>query len=586
MKLPVRWICTAITIAFSVLDIGCSPDDSKDQHKRLPKRCHDIADAVDYLHKYLPAQMPIQEKCKRYALISDIVKIKRLPPRKDIIHLTMLYGPSLDRRYQQLDNESLSAFYMNAIDTYRSSELRPPMLEIVECLKQIDSPPVKIYLTKPELTIILDLYKKILDSPETTIDLNNIDLSTHKSAFRSSLEFLFRANLVGSVGSQDHTTEAYATELPASDSDESKDNFPYIKFQSMTEEQLKKAQLQLRRKRERKRQRVVRKERPYRHREQERLRKQRMRILMPNVIKEKERIRQRKRADRLRADRLRQGVDSIRSMPQKRQSLRPRKSTMQQLLRQQQYLEAIRQPRQDLETIATLVESPSARGFYIPAPAADRIPFEQVNQKQLENQASMSVRHESPHLNTSRLLRQLNLHQSSPDISPRAQAPVLFDRPGSSVDPGQSEETHIEQEPLVRPMTSFPRLSHTADHYLLLRPELTPDPFAPPQKGSLDEHVSNDGLVQADQIFEDHDKFSVGSYSYDHLDTVPYGDAKDGQSPLDNTLPDTNAGKQFDDQKLEPHTNQFEDTDAVLQWFTDAPEVSKSKVGSAEISEK
>lgn len=300
----VIWICTLTTIIPFVAESSCSPIDPAHDGTDIPKRCCDVPQAVDYLHRYLPFEMPIEEKCRRYAIVSDIVKTKRVPHINDLIRVLELAEEPLNDRYQRLNLEDLIEFYMRVIDSYRASQLRPPMLEIVECLRRFGTPAVETFLSKPELVLILDLYRRVLDSPEQTIDLNNIDLDQYNAAFSESVKILF-----GEFGGQQGSYAADSgSRYNANSDDDFEDRLSHVLSQPMTEEQREKALHDLRRERERRRQRIARRQKPYRHREQERLRKQRNRILRPDALREKDRTRQLRRTGRLREEQLVQEV--------------------------------------------------------------------------------------------------------------------------------------------------------------------------------------------------------------------------------------------------------------------------------------
>lgn len=84
---------------------------------------------------------------------------------------------------------------MSAIDNYRTSQLVPPVLDLIECLKQIDVPLVEKYLDNDELKMTIYLYQQALDSPFKHIDLDNFDLDKFHTALRVNLRAILRGHL-------------------------------------------------------------------------------------------------------------------------------------------------------------------------------------------------------------------------------------------------------------------------------------------------------------------------------------------------------------------------------------------------------
>lgn len=279
MDFPTQRIGAAITIVLLVFDTDCSPVEPLDP-RAIPRKRYDTAGAVDLVHAFLPKQMPIEDRCIRYAMLSDVVKAKRMVPREDLVHLLSLDEESLNNRYRQLDPlKDLTPFYMAAIDSYRATQLRPPMLDIVECLKLIDTDPARLYLNNTELIVILDLYRKVLESPETIIDLSEYHVLSN-SPFRLSLEALFEANSVKSAISHP-PTRINETSVPLNEASSSCVRSTHVPIEQ---------RLEFTRHTKREYQRRVRREQPYRHRESARLRKQRSRLLEPEMMREKDRI--------------------------------------------------------------------------------------------------------------------------------------------------------------------------------------------------------------------------------------------------------------------------------------------------------
>lgn len=242
--------------------------------------CTDITDAMNYLYNSFPDDMSLEERCKRYAILSSLSSSKGRPHNKVMSRYLRFSDESVDKKYQLLDREDeLPATFMSAIDSYRAaSQLGPAFLVLMDCLRQFDRPYIKTYLNDPELVLIVDIYKSILRSPDIRIDLSRIDLDQFTSAFRTSLKNLFRDNLIDPFPSS--RTSDYGT----SASDQT-----HIHRPDVLEEQPKKSD------RQQDEEAMV---TTHRHRERERLRKRRLKLLQPNLERFKKRERYRRRQER------------------------------------------------------------------------------------------------------------------------------------------------------------------------------------------------------------------------------------------------------------------------------------------------
>lgn len=169
------------------------------QYADLTLKCEDISEAIINLHDHLPDKMTLDDKCKRYAVITSMVKphMGRVHS-KAVSRVLTMSDHELNQLHEKFSaDHELAVLYMTAIDGLRAASiLEPPLFEIVECLKQIDSPLVRQYLEGEELNLILDLHKKISQSPGTKIDLFGINnLKKCHLEFVVSLINLFRDHI-------------------------------------------------------------------------------------------------------------------------------------------------------------------------------------------------------------------------------------------------------------------------------------------------------------------------------------------------------------------------------------------------------
>lgn len=190
-------ISHSITIALVVSTsccIECIPTDSREKTESLV-RCKSIPEMLNYLYRLLGDHLSVSEKCKRYALILSITASGLSLFEPTIDHLSALTQETVDEHYSKMGAKRLSALYMSAIDRYRTSQLGPPFLELIECLRQLDGRVLDKYLDDKELQMIIYLYRQALESTDKRIDLDEFDLGQLSSAFRASLNQILRGHL-------------------------------------------------------------------------------------------------------------------------------------------------------------------------------------------------------------------------------------------------------------------------------------------------------------------------------------------------------------------------------------------------------
>lgn len=182
------WKYLALAIASLSTTIRCSPNEGDDIEDTAP--CN-FAEAVNRLYRTLPDEMPLESKCKRYAVMLSIFKTRVAPNQLALLQVSALQGDILNLLYEGISKTDLTRRYIAAIDVYRTSHLEPAFIDLFECLRRVDTPLAKTYLNDKELSLIVDLYKQALGPPPTVIDLDLVDLSTFHPAFRTALKNLF-----------------------------------------------------------------------------------------------------------------------------------------------------------------------------------------------------------------------------------------------------------------------------------------------------------------------------------------------------------------------------------------------------------
>lgn len=153
--------------------------------------CENVAEAISRLYRSLPDQMPLQARCKRYAVFLSMADAGGSTFQLALLQLSGLQERFLDLLYKEITTADLAARYMTVIDTYRTTHLEPAFIDLIECLSEIHTPSAETYLDNPELIVIVELYKRALVLPADEINLGLIDLSAFDPEFRTTLKNLF-----------------------------------------------------------------------------------------------------------------------------------------------------------------------------------------------------------------------------------------------------------------------------------------------------------------------------------------------------------------------------------------------------------
>lgn len=279
--------------AFMILAIASCTQPAK-YNINLTRKSINIAETASYLYSMFPNNMTLEEKCKIYAVASSLAGSK--DPLRREVDIDIVYHDKQrkQRYYNEINPVDLGPLFMNAIDGFRLSQLEPALIEIIECLRHVDTLGAKTYLEDKELKIISELYHRVIQSPDPKIDLRAIDLSKFHPAFEASLRHLFRKYLADS-GSQFNADQnvSDASRSEASYSDQ---------FQTS-----------------------------YRMRELERLRNHRRRVMQPEAYRESNRLksmrwRRRMRQEEEQQRRLRRALIEERIAEYRKQFQQPKSS--------------------------------------------------------------------------------------------------------------------------------------------------------------------------------------------------------------------------------------------------------------------
>lgn len=270
-----------------------------DLHKGS-RRFRDLPKALNFAYEVIPKDAPLDEKCKRYAVILARSARIRLLHEWSVLELVMLKIEDLEELYREIDIGSLSSWYMSAAEKYRITRLAPPFIELIRCLEKIDLPIVQRYLDNAELQLIVDLYKQVLGQPATKTNLAELDMTSFHPTFLNTIRYLFEGLLDVDLLCRTSEVRPYRQykSRESSDSDES------TKFNSL--EEIRQVMDQMRNRRRNLRQRKYRERNLLQQRERSRLTSRRLRMLHPERAREQNRrykknYREKKRQQRLEA---------------------------------------------------------------------------------------------------------------------------------------------------------------------------------------------------------------------------------------------------------------------------------------------
>lgn len=315
MDYSTRCILFAAALFIIPTFISCVTTD-RQGHRNA--RCKVAAEAVDCLYQVLPKNVTLEEKCKRYAVISTIIISQGQALHKAAMFLTKLDESEVDLLYRQIDEADLVTLYMNIIEEYKITTLRPPFLDLIECLGRLNQPHALLYISNRELILIAYLYELILRTPTMRIDMDHINLSEFHPSFQARLKELFSGHLKGDTIHKSQYDEIHS---------HAKTQF----LMSLRQQELKRRredharsnvdpQQDLRREkrriRNRERSRRLRIEDTEKCRELDRLRQRRLRMTKPDVVRARERIRQQRRRDKVREDKKQQ-LEQLLGQPSK-----------------------------------------------------------------------------------------------------------------------------------------------------------------------------------------------------------------------------------------------------------------------------
>lgn len=272
-------LAVAFVASSAISYINCGSDDDLEilQYGRLTDMR--ICESIARMHRYLDMDqdMTPEERCKRYAVL--LYKTDGAPYEATVFSVLKMDEDTLDSQYKEINPGMMSWIYMVSIDRYRITELAPPFLELIKCLRLLDTAYARSYLANGELMVIESLYKKVLGLPDPTSNVDYLDLRTFNTAFQRNIRDLFSKYLdvdrIGKCG----LTEDQTCLRPSAIDRSADDQASTSNKEAVAQEQQPVT--------------ARRQTSDNRKRERSRLNQQRLRLFHPNLVRERGRRHQR-----------------------------------------------------------------------------------------------------------------------------------------------------------------------------------------------------------------------------------------------------------------------------------------------------
>lgn len=310
MELINSKLCLIVVTLIAIITGRCIWCASDSDHDDDGYRFKSALGAVNSMYVDLVDNLPLDKRCERYITLLVMIESEGVPLEKTVRLLSTANQGVFDDQLDQIDKHKRIAVLMSGIDKYRTSKLAPGFIDLIDCLRSIESPMVHKYFNDRELLIIEELYRQVLRSPDLKIDPVKCNLPAFHSSMKNVLRILFRDNLqndLESEGELEAEAEQEPRYPPPGDTEEQpSDSRPLSEEEQQQREFM--WRLQRRKRREEKRSRDWGKTRQLLHerrkedhlmqRERDRLRKRRRRILYPDAMRERERMSQQRRRDR------------------------------------------------------------------------------------------------------------------------------------------------------------------------------------------------------------------------------------------------------------------------------------------------
>lgn len=261
---------SSLTIALLVLG-DCIEGTAPRNRIVLTKRFKSLTEALNYFYDSVSDYMPLDARCRRYAVMISMFEEGTALYDTTVANLAARHEYLLNQQVQGMDDVRLSSMLIYAIDKYRSTELAPAFIDLLDCLREIETDAVQKYMGDRELIMIETFYRKVRRSPDMKFDLASLEMFKFHPTFMSTLR-----NLFGDYIKDESSAGATTSQDPKKSKDPSTSNKegPSAEGDALDDLIVKLEHGKLSRRRER-----------------DRLRQRRLRILKPEQIRERERVR-------------------------------------------------------------------------------------------------------------------------------------------------------------------------------------------------------------------------------------------------------------------------------------------------------
>lgn len=546
MSLSCKWKYWIIALTLLlVYEVSGNSSDADDHDDDELIRFKDVPSAVNYIHESLADKSSPEDKCKRYALLLALIAATGLPYQSSVRDIINLDPDNLNERYQAIGESNLSALYMRAIERYRFTRLAPPFMELIDCLNKMDTPLTEQYLANRELRVIVELYRQISELPARRIRLEDTDLTEFHPTFLATLRKLFEGYL-----DVDHLIEeSHLRPHRHNINRESIDPEEIVPSSSLSPHQ--KAEVQ--RKRRVLRQQNYRERNLVKHREQARLAQRRFRMLKPEEMRERNRIHKQEQRKRQRQEEAKAMRDMFKLTPEERRQRRIERRRdrrhRERLKKIEEYLQQ-QQERQHIESQIAIEKLKADREPY--APPEINQTDEQLKRKQYYMQLLAGL-------------------QQTPALQ-------LHDRHQQPVGEGPSAQTTEELPAVTFSPQTTASITRLPPHYQSEAPSVnittsvTAASLPPTQSTTKSSDQPLDMLASIyHMMYSPMPSRPAAPHDLDEAHRVYHYITENEQNQYD-LMSTFRSYRDSDDERRGCY---FDDTDAVVQWFSDFSESSE-----------
>lgn len=179
-----EWLPIVITASLMVCTIDCGQIGNLDIGRSTDEK---ICTAIDRMHEAMSGSL--DDKCRKYVVLLFIVTSEGSLYEPTASNVLTMEKDNLNKFYEGIDRASISSLLMSAIDKYRVVGLAPAFIDLVDCLRLIDTPSARAYLSNPEMNVIESLFRQVLIAPGRKIDINHLDIRKFHPSLKRTNRF-------------------------------------------------------------------------------------------------------------------------------------------------------------------------------------------------------------------------------------------------------------------------------------------------------------------------------------------------------------------------------------------------------------